>query len=93
MVDRGGDDEATAMGVGIEVGEPGRTIEREITGPLDMPRPWAKRSATRTCADWAVAAKAVEMKNSARPASSTGLRPCRSDTGPHASWPIARPSR
>ena len=52
-----------------------RTMERAMTGPLDMARPCAKRSRISACTDCAAAPQALETKNRPKPASSTGLRP------------------
>ena len=70
-----------------------RAIERAITAPLDIAKPCAKRAAATAATDAIKLPMREETSMVASPASSTGLRPKRSDSGPHSSMPAASPMK
>jgi hypothetical protein len=56
----------------------------KVIAVLAAPMPWTKRQINSTGNDSATALARLATTNSATPNTTTGLRPNRSETGPHA---------
>ena len=66
-------------------------MARAQTTAADIAAPCKARQATTAVIWLASAAPTLAATYSARPSSSTGRRPSRSDTGPHTSWARPKP--
>jgi hypothetical protein len=66
---------------------------RPITMPPAPDKPWTRRATASTVRLGAIAQTTPARTQTAVLASSGGLRPYRSDSGPTTSWPTARPTR
>ena len=68
-------------------------VGAQAVGPALAPNPWSSRNAISIGSEGLAAQARPATVKTARPASSTGRRPQRSDSGPPTSWPRAYPAR
>jgi hypothetical protein len=67
-------------------------IAKVMTEPAAAPSPCTNRQKARTVREGAQAQPTAAKANNTQPNKSVGRRPIRSESGPKASWPLAKPT-